>query len=434
MSQAALRILHCVGFYFPDAVGGTEVHVRDLASALAERGIESAIVAATDGPGKEYVWDGVPVVRYPAATSAAAFTQLVQRLKPDVFHLHSWTTGSGLAHLRLAAQMGIPCVATLHVAAPLCLRGTMLLEGRTPCDGRIDDRRCAYCWALGRGAPAPVARLISTLPKWTPPPWLARSPARRLGTLASARRLAANQAAELQELARLSERIVVPSEWMRGALRQNAIPESKIVLSRQTASASFGPDSARAASHDGVLRLGFVGRLETYKGVGTLLEAMALIPASVRLRLIIAGASADPGPRRMAEEAAARDDRIELAGLLQPDRIPAFLQTLDVLAVPSRVMETGPIVVLEGQAMGLPVMGADLGGISERIRDGIDGWLLPFDSPQAWAAAIRQAATDPGDVARRAANSRRTRTPADVAAEMSAVYEEIAAPERRPAR
>jgi glycosyltransferase involved in cell wall biosynthesis len=75
--------------------------------------------------------------------------------------------------------------------------------------------------------------------------------------------------------------------------------------------------------------------------------------------------------------------------------------------------------------MGVPVMGADLGGISERVRDGIDGWLLPFDEPRAWAAAMHQAAADRSQVAIRAANSKRTRTASDIAAEMATLYGEL---------
>jgi glycosyltransferase involved in cell wall biosynthesis len=422
-----LRVVHCVGFYFPDPVGGTEVYVRDLAATLRERGVESAIAASTGGPGREYSWEGVPVVRYPADCSRAAFQQLVKRLQPDVFHLHSWTTGAGLSHLRHVAELGIPSVATLHVPAPLCLRGTMLLDGKTPCDGRIDDVRCARCWALERGVPAPAARLISHLPKWTPPPWIVRSPVRRVATLASARMLAANQADRLHELARLCRRIVVPSEWVRSALRLNAIPDSKILLSGQAASAAFGTAGApaRQASDRRELTIGFVGRLETYKGVQTLIEAMSLIPPQTRLRLVIAGTGDDRNNLRMIEEAAARDSRIELAGPLPHDRIPSFLGSLDILAVPSRWMETGPIVVLEAQATGVPVMGADLGGIAERVRDGIDGWLLPFDDPRPWAAAIQEAVADPAQVARRAAASVRTRTAGDIAAEMAILYGEI---------
>ena len=39
-------------------------------------------------------------------------------------------------------------------------------------------------------------------------------------------------------------------------------------------------------------------------------------------------------------------------------------------------------------------MGADLGGIAERIRNGVDGWLLPFDDSSAWATAIQEIALD----------------------------------------
>ena len=40
-----LRIVHCVGFYFPDSTGGTEVYVRDLVEALARHSIVSASLA-----------------------------------------------------------------------------------------------------------------------------------------------------------------------------------------------------------------------------------------------------------------------------------------------------------------------------------------------------------------------------------------------------
>ena len=423
----SLRVVHCVGFYFPDPIGGTEVYVRDLAAALADQGIESPILASTDGPGREYAWDDIPVVRYPPNADREHFQKLVRQLAPDLFHLHSWTTGAGLEHLRHARELGIPSVATLHVPAPLCIRGTMLLDGKQACDGRIDDRRCARCWALGRGVPAPAASLLSHLPKWQPPKWVSTTVFRRIATLASARTIAASQAERLQELADLCERVIVPSEWVRQALRANAIPAAKIVLNRQAASDSFAIGETRLPTTRDKkgLSIGFVGRLEIYKGVQTLIAAMAHIPRQTPVRLIVAGTSNDAATLRMIEDAAARDPRIELVGSLEHDRIPTFLATLDILAVPSHWMETGPIVVLEAQAMGVPVMGADLGGIAERVRDGIDGWLLPFDAPRAWAAAIEKAVADSGEVTLRAINSRRTRTTRDIASEMAALYAEL---------
>jgi hypothetical protein len=60
-----LRVVHCVGFYFPDSMGGTEVYVRDLVTALARHSIDGTIIAATDGSYDRYSWQGVDVVRYP---------------------------------------------------------------------------------------------------------------------------------------------------------------------------------------------------------------------------------------------------------------------------------------------------------------------------------------------------------------------------------
>jgi glycosyltransferase involved in cell wall biosynthesis len=238
--------------------------------------------------------------------------------------------------------------------------------------------------------------------------------------------MAANQAARLHEIAGLCGRIVVPSRWMHAALLANAIPAGKILLSGQAAGEAFDRGArTRPLRSEGGLRIGFVGRLDAYKGAQTLVEAVAQIPAEIRLRLIIAGTTDEPENRRLIEQAAQRDLRIELVGALPHDRIPAFLDSLDILAVPSHCQETGPIVVLEAHAMGVPVMGADLGGIAERIRGGVDGWLLPFDDPRAWAAAMRQAAADPADVARRAANSQRTRSASDIAAEMASLYGEL---------
>lgn len=435
-----LHVVHCVGFYFPDSVGGSEVYVRDLAAALRDISIDSTIVAATDGPPDRYVWQDVAVVRYPSGLGVAqhraaapsggsrtAFQDLLTELKPDLFHLHSWTSGAGLQHLAQARQLGIPSIVTVHVPSALCLRGTMLLNGKAACDGRIDEKRCASCWALGRGLPAPAAHALARLPKWNAAGKWPSKISHRAATLLSGRAMVASQARELQVMATMCERLVAPSQWVRSALLLNDVAPEKILVSPQAASPSFVRRGERAQAPPGrrEIRLGFVGRLESYKGVHTLVEAVASLPQDVPVRLLVAGIGTEPRYFRSLQAAARRDRRIELVGLVEHERLAQFLESLDVLAVPSHYMETGPLVVLEAQALGIPVMGADLGGIAERIRDGVDGWLIPFDDSAAWAAAIAEAATDDRKLAALAANSRRMRTTADVAAEMAALYRQV---------
>jgi glycosyltransferase involved in cell wall biosynthesis len=441
-----LRIVHCVGFYFPDSTGGTEVYVRDLVSALSRHSMEGTIVAATDGAYDRYSWNGVDVVRYPidapeiqrvrdkdVRRRRTMFQEIVEAVRPDIFHLHSWTSGAGLRHLRQVARMDIPGVVTVHVPSPICMRGTMLLNDVRPCDGRIDDRRCARCWALDRGLPAPAAYLVSQLPRWDFTDSVVSRFSQRAATLLSARAAAATKARQLRSMATLSERIVAPSEWVRAALAENAIPPEKVAVSGQSASAEFSDRKPRPLQ--GVDRreivIGFLGRLERYKGADMLVRALAQLPRDLPVQLRIAGVGQDAGFARKMEEAARRDTRIRLMGLVEHERVPEFLSDIDVLAVPSRYMETGPIVVQEARALGIPVMGADLGGISERVHHGVDGWLLPFDDPKPWAEAIRVAATDRAEVARLSSNMHRTRTIDDVALDMATLYRGIMAGRRQ---
>jgi glycosyltransferase involved in cell wall biosynthesis len=226
----------------------------------------------------------------------------------------------------------------------------------------------------------------------------------------------------------LSDRIVAPSQWVYSALLANGIPAEKVVVSRQAVADSFvekGASAIRPPADPKVLRIGFVGRLEPYKGPHVLLEALARLPKDLPVRLVIAGSGTEPPYLRTLEAAAAGDERIEFLGPISHDQLPDFLQSVDVLAVPSNYMETGPLVVLEAFAFGIPVMGANIGGIAERIRDGIDGWLLPFSDSQAWADAIQEVATDRARLARLAANIKVTRTMTTVASEMAAIYREV---------
>ena len=430
-----LRVAHCVGFYLPQNVGGSEVYVHDLTAALSRNAVKSTIVAATNRGFERYDWEGTPVLRYPShwaevrenSSGESKFQELIREANPDVFHLHSWTAGAGLRHLSQVAELGIPCVATMHVPSALCLRGTMLLNGEGACDGRIDEKRCGQCWAMARGLPGPLAFGLAHLPRLSLTQSGLAKVARRTATMLSVRSLVRDQARDLKTMGALCERVIAPSQWVCAALEANAFPAHKIVVSRQAVAQSLVEQGARRRPRGpgGEIRIGFVGRLEHYKGVHTLLEAMAQIPRDVPIHLLVAGSGTEVPYLRGLEAAAEGDKRIEFLGEISHDRLPGFLEQIDVLAVPSKYMETGPLVVLEAHAFGIPVMGANIGGIAERIRDGVDGWLLPFDDSAAWAAVMRDLAMDRDKLARFATNARPGRTMTDVAIDMASLYRDV---------
>ena len=70
----------------------------------------------------------------------------------------------------------------------------------------------------------------------------------------------------------------------------------------------------------------------------------------------------------------------------------------DVVVHASTQAEAFGRVVIEAQAMGRPVIAADLGGPVETVQHGVTGWRVPPGDPSALAAAIAQVlALPPGE-------------------------------------
>jgi glycosyltransferase involved in cell wall biosynthesis len=116
---------------------------------------------------------------------------------------------------------------------------------------------------------------------------------------------------------------------------------------------------------------------------------------------------------------AGSDPRIHFEQPLARHQVSAALRDLDVLAVPSRWLETGPLVALEAFAAGRPVLGSDLGGLKELVIPGVNGQLVPAADEQGWTRAISVMA------AARQWNIPKPRTTASVAADMLGLYDEL---------
>jgi glycosyltransferase involved in cell wall biosynthesis len=108
--------------------------------------------------------------------------------------------------------------------------------------------------------------------------------------------------------------------------------------------------------------------------------------------------------------------------------IPEIMRSLDVLVVPSLNEGFGRVIV-EANAVGTPVIGADAAGIPEVIEDGVTGLLVPARDPAAMAAAVRRVLEDPAWLARVAdcapARVRERFAPATHVAAIEAVWSQV---------
>lgn len=139
-------------------------------------------------------------------------------------------------------------------------------------------------------------------------------------------------------------------------------------------------------------RFVFVGRLSSAKGVDVLLRAwpkvLSRAPGS---RLLLVG-----GPEKVDYAAMACDlgvaDSIEFAGY--QENVKPWIAASQALVLPSR-REGGGLVALEAMALGLPLVGSNVGGIPEYVQNGQTGMIVPVDDDISLAAAMVELALAP---------------------------------------
>jgi glycogen(starch) synthase len=252
-----------------------------------------------------------------------ALERQLRGFRPDVVHTHH-PQGLSAAVFTAVSACEMPHAHTVHDGNVLCSRITMRVDGRF-CGGR-----CLSC--------RPQRLIRSTF------------------------------------LRQSLDRLIAPSDYFRDMhVRAGVVPPERARTIRHGAK----PGTARLrAAGPGGPTVGYLGALATHKGVPTLLEAFRSAPSGWRLR--IAGC----GP---LEEAARRESssnpRIEVAGLVLGEAKDDFLNSLDVLVIPSEYEENAPLVVVEAAVRGLPAVVSDRGGLPESaearvFRAGDPGDLL----------------------------------------------------------
>jgi glycosyltransferase involved in cell wall biosynthesis len=441
-----MRVVHVPFGYFPDAVGGTEIYVSELARGLRARGVESAVTAPSATLGDQrYDHDGTPVYRFSLqpterveelygegdARAADAIVAVLEDTQADILHIHAFTRAGSLRAVRAARKLGVGVVFTYHTPTASCVRGTLLRDGHVPCDGALDARRCTACLLESRGLPLAAREPLSRVPLTLSAALASTGASGSWATAVRARELTTARHDAFRSLIRESDAVVAVCEWVRSLLlRAGAVP-SKLMLSRQGTPAWRTP-TARPDRTDDVLRLAFVGRLHPTKGMHVVVSALKARP-ELRVTLdLFASVQDDDGARYRSAlcSAVAGDSRITLHAPLQQQRVVETLAGYDATVVPSQWLETGPLTVLESFAAGVPVIGSNLGGVAELVTHDQDGWLVSHADHRAWGAAIERFASDPALVSRLRAGVRRPRSTDDVATDMVSVYEAVM-PRRR---
>jgi glycosyltransferase involved in cell wall biosynthesis len=337
--ERRLRVWMLMQSFYP-RIGGAESNLQALIPELRRRGIDVAVVTRRyPGMSARAAYAGAPVFRLPivggrvAASLGFSLTALAMLSRHsgqvDLIHAHELLSPTTTAVLarRLFRR---PVVA--HV-----LRGGQLGDLAVLRAGRLGPLR----WSIfGRDVDAFIA-------------------------------VSAETRAELRAAGVGEDRIaLIPYGVDLGRFRPPT-PEERRATRQQ-----FGVGEAPVAA--------YVGRLEPEKRLDVLLDAWPTVRARLPEAVLLVAGDGSCHDTLVATQ-------VDGVRFLGPTHDPvACLQAADCFVLPSET-EGLPNALLEAMAAGLPCVTTAIGGSSEAVRDGLEGWLVEPGDVASLADALAEA-------------------------------------------
>ena len=192
---------------------------------------------------------------------------------------------------------------------------------------------------------------------------------------------------------RRARRIVIPSESLRDLAVSWGVAADRVEVLPNAVEAPGGLESReelrRRHGLDGPT-LVYAGRLSIQKAVDVMLDATARVPD---VDLVLAGDGPDAEALRARARDLGLDGRARFLGAQPRATVFELLRAADGVVLSSK-WENFPHVLVEALAVGTPVVATATGGVTEIVRDGENGILVPPDDPDALADALRRYLAD----------------------------------------
>ncbi len=385
--------------------GGMNVYVRDLTRQLGQMGIHVDIYTRSQDEHVPHVLHdlgyGNRVVHIPAGPEVPLAKQVLsdyipdfvdgvlqfsenKGIKYDLIHSHYWM--SGLAANELRSSWNVPVVHMFHTLGLMKQR-----VARDPLEAEGDYRI--------KGEQE---------------------------VLQSADRIVAATPAELAQL-----------QWLYHA----DVSKVKIIPPGVDVSHFYPIPDDEAKEFIGVLPcqqlLLFVGRIEPLKGIDILIDALAMVQkAGVTVCLAVIGGDTNDD-REAANDEMARlqiiseqhglKDLVAFLGKRDQDTLQYYYSAAEAVVVPSHYESFG-MVALEAMACGTPVVASQVGGLAYLVQDGITGFTVPVDEPEALAERLMRLINDPAlkrELGKNAAELAKTYSWEKIAQRLLSLYEEV---------
>ncbi|MFH1804523.1 MAG: glycosyltransferase family 4 protein [Pseudomonadota bacterium] len=148
-------------------------------------------------------------------------------------------------------------------------------------------------------------------------------------------------------------------------------------------------------------RFAYFGQMTMFKGADILLDAVGRVPEKIwgeDARMMIFGGNLDRQPLEYQEKVndliEKAGNRVRFYGAYQNSEMPRLMKLVDWTIIPSIWWENSPIVIQEAFFHGRPMICSNIGGMAEKIRDGVDGVHFRVGSAEDLADRLVEALTD----------------------------------------
>ena len=210
----------------------------------------------------------------------------------------------------------------------------------------------------------------------------------------------------------LVDMFVAPSAVLLERFVEWGIPRERILL--EDYGRPPGPAPVAPGRGEPHATLGFFGQVNPYKGIDVLLAALARVReraregaggpeasgGGVRPHLRLHGANLDLQEHGFRDRVRALIDRgsddVTFAGPYAPEQVGELMTAVDWVVVPSIWWENSPLVIQEAFANRRPVICSDVGGMAEKVADGVSGLHFRVGDAGSLADAIERAVGTPG--------------------------------------
>lgn len=191
---------------------------------------------------------------------------------------------------------------------------------------------------------------------------------------------------------------VCPSEFLRERYIAWGIPEHKLVLLENGQPRLDGSNDADALDPVPETRFVLLGQLSRRKGTLLLLDAVRLLPKVLRksIRIEIHGSAqyAEDGFQKKFEKALEDlKGTVTFCGPYASKDVFGIIRRSGWLLVPSIWWENSPTVIQEAFTAGRPVICSDIGGMAEKVTNGVNGVHFRVNNAADLAMRIEQCAT-----------------------------------------